>query len=86
MRPLAPSNAAPATKVATVIVSALPIVFALYCKEANALFTLVCVPENEMTVAVLLVQSAEEYPVGFAEVIKRIKAAAGTLSADFHTL
>ena len=31
-------------------------------------------------------EAAEEYPVGFAEVIKRIKAAAGTLSADFHTL
>ena len=33
-----------------------------------------------------LEEAAEEYPVGFAEVIKRIKAAAGTLSSNFHTL
>ncbi len=33
-----------------------------------------------------LEEAAEEYPVGFAEVIKRIKTAAGTLSTDFHTL
>jgi len=33
-----------------------------------------------------LEEAAEEYPVGFAELIKRIKSAAGTLSADFHTL
>ena len=31
-------------------------------------------------------EAAEEYPVGFAEVTKRIKTAAGTLSRDFHTL
>ena len=31
-------------------------------------------------------EAAEEYPVGFAEVIKRINAAAGTLSSNFHTL
>jgi hypothetical protein len=33
-----------------------------------------------------LEEAAEEYPVGFAEVIKQIKTAAGTLSTDFHTL
>ena len=31
-------------------------------------------------------EAAEGFPVGFAEVIKRIKTAAGTLSSDFHTL
>ena len=30
-------------------------------------------------------EAAEEYPVGIAEVTKRIKSAAGTLSRDFHT-
>ncbi len=33
-----------------------------------------------------LEEAAEEFPVGFARVIKRIKTAAGTLSTDFHTL
>ena len=33
-----------------------------------------------------LEEAAEGYPVGFAEVIKRIKTAAGTLSSDFHTM
>ena len=31
-------------------------------------------------------EAAEEYPVGFTEVAKRIKSAAGKLSRDFHTL
>jgi hypothetical protein len=30
-----------------------------------------------------LEEAAEAFPVGFAEVIKRIKTAAGTLSSDF---
>ena len=33
-----------------------------------------------------LEEAAEEFPVGFAEVIKRIKTAAGKLSSDFPTL
>ncbi len=33
-----------------------------------------------------LEEAAEESPVGFAEVIKRIKSAAGTLSRDFPIL
>ena len=33
-----------------------------------------------------LEEAAEEFPVGFAEVIKRIKTAAGTLTSDFPTL
>ena len=31
-------------------------------------------------------EAAEEYPVGFTEVAKRIKSAAGKSSRDFHTL
>ena len=31
-------------------------------------------------------EAAKEYPVGFTEVARRIKSAAGTLSHDFHTL
>ena len=33
-----------------------------------------------------LEEAAEQFPVGFAEVIKRIKSAAGTLSRDFPIL
>jgi hypothetical protein len=33
-----------------------------------------------------LEEAEEEYPVGFAEIIKRIKTAAGTLSTDCQTL
>ena len=31
-------------------------------------------------------EAAEEYPVGFTKISKRIKSAAGKLSRDFHTL
>ncbi len=37
-------------------------------------------------VAIHVGGAAEEYPVGFTEIAKRIKGAAGKLSRDFHSL